>query len=292
VTEASRFSCVVLQSRPFAELRADCIALEEAGFRTMWLADHVMTFPKMGTLLEPWTLLGALSASSERIRLGTLVSNITYRNPALLAKEAITIDHISNGRLEIGIGAAGTRRDDARVAGVDEWTVSERASRFEEFVELVDTALRGDTESYAGEYYRTNDFERGDWLVQKPRPPLTIAAQGPRTLRVAARFADTWNALAGFGRSGEDLIAFLKSCNAELDDLAASFGREPSDIRRSLLVQDSGFPWWESPGALADFIGVVRETGVQDFDFYYPPYAEASAGGLTASAFLDRISSA
>ena len=104
----------------------------------------------MGTLLEPWTLLGALAVSTERVRIGTLVTNITYRNPALLAKQAITIDHISSGRLEIGIGAAGTQRDDARVAGVAEWTLSERAERFEEFVELVDTALRGESRVVRG----------------------------------------------------------------------------------------------------------------------------------------------
>jgi alkanesulfonate monooxygenase SsuD/methylene tetrahydromethanopterin reductase-like flavin-dependent oxidoreductase (luciferase family) len=285
-----RFGCVLLQNRPFTDLRDDCLLLESIGVRTVWLADHVMTFPKMGTLLEPWTLLGALAASTERVRLGTLVTNITYRNPALLAKQAITIDHLSDGRLEVGIGAAGTMRDDARVAGVAEWTLPERAARFEEFVELIDTALRGETGTYEGEYYRTDAFERGPWPVQLPRPPLTIAAQGPRTLRVAARFADTWNALAGFGRSGEELLTFLKSCNAQLDEFAEEAGRPSSDIRRSLLVQDSGFSWWESPGALADFLGAISETGVQDLDFYYPPYGEA-AGQVTPERFLELISS-
>ena len=271
-----RLGVVLLQNRPFAALRDDARLLEDAGVRTIWVADHVMTFPRMGTLLEPWTLLGALAASTERVRLGTLVTNITYRNPALLAKQAITVDHLSGGRLELGIGASGTMRDDARVAGVGEWTLSERAARFEEFVELVDTVMRGDADSFAGEHYRTDAFERGPWPVQSPRPPLTIAAQGPRTLRVAARFADTWNALAGFGRTGEDLLTFLKSCNAELDDLAHEFGRDPSEIRRSLLVQDSGFVWWESADALAELVGAARETGVQDFDFYYPPYGDAA----------------
>ena len=284
-----RFGCVLLQNRPFADLRDDCRLLESLGVRTIWLADHVMTFPKMGTLLEPWTLLGALAASSERVRLGTLVTNITYRNPALLAKQAITIDHLSDGRLEVGIGAAGTMRDDARVAGVPEWTLPERAARFEEFVELIDIALRGESGSYAGEFYRTDAFERGPWPVQLPRPPLTIAAQGPRTLRVAARFADTWNALAGFGRSGQELLAFLRSCNAQLDELADEHGRGPDDIRRSLLVQDSGFPWWESQGALADFLGVIASTGIQDVDFYYPPYGEA-AGHVEPGRFLDLLS--
>src|ERR687896_1906691 len=135
----SRFSCALLQNRPFDLLLADARLLEDAGFDTVWVGDHLMSFPKIGTLLEAWTLLGALAAATDRIRLGTLVTNITYRNPALLAKEAISVDHVSGGRLELGLGAAGTRRDDARVAGVDEWTVSERADRFDEFVEAIDT---------------------------------------------------------------------------------------------------------------------------------------------------------
>ena len=259
-----------MQNRPYPDLVRDWKLLDEAGFHTMWVADHLMTFPTIGSLLEAWTTLGAAAAVTEKIRIGTLVTNITYRTPTLLAKEALTIDHISDGRLELGIGAAGTRRDDARVAGVDEWSVSERADRFEEFVETIDSILRG-TDVMDGKYYGTEGFDRGPWMVQRPRPPLTIAAQGPRTLRVAARFADTWNALAGFGRAGEELLSFLRSCNAQLDELATEFGRDPSAIRRSLLVQSSGFEWWTSPDAFSDFLGTMGEAGVQDFVFYFPP---------------------
>ncbi|MEX2392843.1 MAG: LLM class flavin-dependent oxidoreductase [Actinomycetota bacterium] len=283
-----RFSCALQQNRPFAELRDDALVLEQAGAETVWVLDHVMAFPKMGTLLEAWTLLGALAASTTRIRIGTLVTNISYRNPALLAKEAITVDHISGGRLDLGIGAAGTRRADPLVAGVDEWSVAERAERFEEFVELVDGVMRGDVTSYAGRHYRTEGFDRGPWLVQQPRPPLMIAAQGPRTLRVAARFADSWNALAGFGRSGEDLVRFLRTCNEKLDELTSEFGRSPRDIKRSILVHDSGFPWWESKGAFADFTGVITSTGIEEFVFYFPGYGESSE--LEPERFLELVS--
>jgi alkanesulfonate monooxygenase SsuD/methylene tetrahydromethanopterin reductase-like flavin-dependent oxidoreductase (luciferase family) len=284
-----RFSCVVMQNRPIGELRADWKLVEDAGFSAIWLLDHLMTFPKMGAVLEAWTTLGALAASTERVRVGTLVTNITYRNPAVLAKEALTIDHLSGGRLELGIGAAGTRRDDARVAGVDEWSVAERADRFEEFVECVD-ALTAGAESFAGKYYRSDAFGRGTYETQLPRPPLTIAAQGPRTLRVAARFGDRWNALAGFGRSGEELLAFLRDCNAQLDELATGFGRRPTDIERSLLVHDSGFPWWSSNDAFADFVGTVSEAGVGELVFYYPPYGDG-AGKIDPASFIDLLAS-
>src|SRR5207249_11814750 len=112
------------------------------------------------------------------------------------AKEAVTIDHISSGRLEIGIGAAGTREQDSLITGTDIWSPAERAERFEEFVALVDATTSGRTGTYAGRYYKTEGFARGPWPVQEPRPPITVAAHGPKTLRVAARYADTWNAVA------------------------------------------------------------------------------------------------
>jgi alkanesulfonate monooxygenase SsuD/methylene tetrahydromethanopterin reductase-like flavin-dependent oxidoreductase (luciferase family) len=282
-----RFSCLLMESRPFAELLSDAQLLEEAGCETVWVADHLMSFERMGTLLEAWTTLGALAASTERVRIGSLVTNISYRNPALLAKQAITVDHISNGRLDLGIGAAGSRRDDPLIAGVTEWSVAERAERFEEFVELVDGVLRGEAD-YAGTHYRTEGFQRGPFPVQQPRPPLMIAAQGPRTLRVAARFADAWNALAGFGRSGDELVRFLRTCNEKLDELATEFGRQGSDIKRSMLVHDAGFPWWESQGAFADFTGVIASTGIEEFVFYYPPYGEA-AGRIDPAGLLELI---
>jgi alkanesulfonate monooxygenase SsuD/methylene tetrahydromethanopterin reductase-like flavin-dependent oxidoreductase (luciferase family) len=283
-----RFGCVVLQDRPFEELKRDWQTIEDAGFDNLWIADHVMTFPQMGSLLEAWTTLGAMAACTSRIRIGTLVTNITYRNPSVLAKEAITVDHLSNGRLEVGIGAAGTRADDAHVAGIDEWSIAERADRFEEFVEIVDSLLAGRSDAFSGEYYRAKGFDRGEWPVQSPRPPLVIAAHGPRTLRVAARFADTWNVQAGFGRQGDDLLFFLRDCNEMLDSFVAEAGRDPEAIRRSLLVSDSGFPWWESSDALTDFLGAVTSTGIQDFVFYYPPYGDA-AGKIAPARLLELI---
>lgn len=274
-----------MQTEPLDRLEAHWRAIEDAGFDSLWVIDHLMTFPKMGALLEAWTTLAAMAVATERIRIGTLVTNITYRNPVLLAKQAITVDHLSGGRLELGLGAAGTRAADAEVAGVEVWPAPERAARFAEFVELVDGLLTGLVDEYAGRYYRTKGFGRDSRLVQQPRPPLVIAAHGARTLRVTARFADAWSGMAGFGRSGDDLIVFLRAANAKLDELAAAEGRAPRDIRRSLLVLDSGFEWWSSPEALRDFLGRMRDAGMQDFVFYYPPYGEA-AGRIDASSLL------
>ena len=194
-----RVGCVVVQGRPLDALRRDWALVEDAGFHSLWIFDHLMTYPVMGVLLEAWTTLAAMAVETTRVRIGTLVTNITYRNPALLAKEAITVDHLSGGRLELGIGAAGTRTDDALVSGVEAWPTSERVDRFAEFVEMVSQLTAGTSDAYAGRYYRSEHFSRGPWPVQE-RLPLTVAAHGPRTLRVAARHAETWSVSAGFGR--------------------------------------------------------------------------------------------
>jgi alkanesulfonate monooxygenase SsuD/methylene tetrahydromethanopterin reductase-like flavin-dependent oxidoreductase (luciferase family) len=243
-----------------------------------------MAYPVMGVLLEAWTTLAAMAMSTSRIRIGTLVTNITYRNPAVLAKEAITVDHLSNGRLELGLGAAGTRTDDALVSGTEEWPPSERVERFAEFVQMVSSLTSGEADAYSGRYYRSANFSRGPWPVQD-HLPLTIAAHGPRTLRVAARHADTWNVSAGFGRRFDGLIAFLREFNPRLDELAADAGREPASIRRSLLVGTSGFDWWRSRQALDDFVGSVSEAGTRDLVFAYPP-----PGEIDGPALIDLVS--
>lgn len=265
---------VVIQGRRFDDLRRDWQLADEAGLHSLWVFDHLMKYPIMGVLLEAWTTLAAMAVCTKEIRIGALVTNITYRNPAVLAKEVITIDHLSSGRLEIGIGAAGTRTQDALVSGVEEWPVAERVERFDEFVELVKLTTRG-ASSYEGTYYRCERFDRGPWPVQE-RPPITVAAHGRKTLRIAAKHADTWSASAGFGRLKFDLFPSLRKWNATLDQFAADASRDPADIRRSLLIGPSGPEWWSSQDALDDFIGRSTEAGMTDLVFSYP----APAGDL------------
>src|SRR5919108_230121 len=171
---------------------------------------------------------------------------------------------------------------DALVSGVDEWPTRERVERFGEFVEMVSRLTSGESDSYGGRHYRSDRFARGPWPVQ-PRIPLTIAAHGMKTLRIAARHADTWNVSAGFGRNFDDLIGFLHENNARLDEFAAAAGREPGSIRRSLLIGASGaFEWWKSAGALDEFVGRVGDAGTRYLVFAYPPPA-----GVDKSTFLE-----
>ena len=284
---ATTIGLSLFQSMPWPGLRDVLRDAEARGFDQIWFADHLMAFPKGGVLLEAWTALAAAAAVTERIRLGTAVTNIGYRNPALLAREAVTVDQISDGRLELGIGAAGTREQDPAVAGVDDFTPRERAERFDEFVACVDTLLRG-ASSFAGRYYRSDGFDTGGHLVQRPRPPLTLAAHGPSSLRTTARFADRWSVIVGTNFAVGGLESEVRRLGERLDELAAAEGRDPSSILRSGYVGRTGEPYWESAGALEDLIGRYREAGIDEFVFAYPTGWVGEMMG-DPSGFLDLL---
>ncbi len=212
------------------------------------------------------------------------MSSLTFRHPVLLAKQAITLNELSGGRLDLGIGAGGDF--DAKIAGVDQWTASERADRFAEFVEMLDGLVSGRINDFAGKYYRTQGFERGQWSVQpNSRPTLVIAANGPRTLRVAARFADVWNGMAGWSNRGPKMWAHLKECSDRLDDYATEVGRRPSEIRRSVLVGHPGVEWWNSRNALEELVGHLAEMGFEEFIFHYPTGPGVADGSTIPESF-------
>src|SRR6516225_1202659 len=129
----------------------------------------------------PATLVD-LAATTSKIRIGTLISSLYFRSPVTLSKAAMTVDHLSGGRVEVALGAGAER------AGVD-WTPSERVRRFREFVEVTDLLLRQEITSYEGEFYRCREAETIPHPLQRPRPPITVAAHGPKMLEITADFA-------------------------------------------------------------------------------------------------------
>jgi alkanesulfonate monooxygenase SsuD/methylene tetrahydromethanopterin reductase-like flavin-dependent oxidoreductase (luciferase family) len=284
-----RFGCVAVQHVPRDDLISAWQRIDDAGFDSLWVYDHLLNFPKMGVLLEAFSTLAAAASNTSRVRLGTLVASLTFRDPVLLAKQAATLDHLSNGRLELGIGAGDGA--DTAIAGVDPWTNSERAERFAEFLEMLDGLLTRRVEDFQGKYYRTAGFNLGEWAIQRPRPPLVIAANGPKTLRVAARFADVWNGMAGWRNRGHGMWTHLKGCNARLDDYAADAGRDPAGIRRSVLVGHPGVEWWTSLEALADLVGRLEDAGFDEFIFHYPT-GPGVADGSTEPRTFDLLAGA
>ncbi|HUG16535.1 MAG TPA: LLM class flavin-dependent oxidoreductase, partial [Thermomicrobiales bacterium] len=176
---------------------------ERLGFDSIWDCDHyVQPSQPQGPYFEGWTLLAALATVTERARIGVLVSCNTFRHPALLAKQAVVVDHVSNGRLDLGIGA-GWYVPEHQMFGIDFPEPKELVARFREAVELVDQFLRNDTTTYDGTYYQLASAPNRPGPVQQPRPPLVLGAHGPRMLGIVAEYADTWNSHGTVAELGE-----------------------------------------------------------------------------------------
>ena len=241
---------------------------ERLGFESAWLCDHLIQPSRpQGPYFEAWTLLAALAARTERIRLGVLVTSNTFRYPSVLAKEVVTVDHISNGRLEFGFGA-GWYEPEHRMFGLPFPETRELVSRFHEAVELIDRMLREDTSSYDGRYYQIREVRSRPAPVQKPRPPFVLGAFGPRMLKIVAHFADTWNA---FGTPDE-----MRERNQLLDGYCREIGRDPESLDRSLYywVPKADADPWRSEQAFHDVIGPYIEAGVNQFIIDQPGDAQ------------------
>jgi F420-dependent oxidoreductase-like protein len=200
---------------------------EAAGFDGAWIFDHFKPLygdPK-GPCLEGWSLLAALAALTQRIRLGALVTGVTYRHPSVLAAEAVTVDHVSAGRLEIGMGAAWFA-DEHEALGIPFPTVGERGRRLEEAVRLIRTLMTQDDVTFTGRYYQLREATYRPRPVQQPHPPIWIGASGEQVmLPIVARQADAWHA---FGSPKS-----LARKSAVIDQAAIAAGRDPQSILRS-----------------------------------------------------------
>lgn len=185
---------MTVQTPPYATLVERWRRAEALGWDSIWVADHTPAQFPGAIAYEAYTLLAALARETSRVRIGALVTPIAFRNPTMLAMSAITVDHISGGRLEVGIGAGGGDKD-AKALGLDPWSPAEQVERLAEQLAILDRALRGEPVDHAGTHYRAQVTFVAP--VQRPRPPFMIAAQGPRTLRLVARYGDAWNTLGG-----------------------------------------------------------------------------------------------
>ncbi|MGE0823764.1 MAG: LLM class F420-dependent oxidoreductase [Candidatus Binatia bacterium] len=178
------------------ELKEVWQEVEALGFDSLWVNDHML--PSVGPTdtanLEGWTTLAALAALTSRVQIGALVTANTFRHPAVLAKMATTIDHISNGRLILGIGS-GYFEQEHKVYGIPFPTTSERAKRLEEALQVIRALWTQETASFQGTYYQLADAPFVPKPVQKPYPPIMIGGMGEKlTLPLVAKYADLWNA--------------------------------------------------------------------------------------------------
>lgn len=259
MTQPLRFGLCTDQNLSWETLCGRWRLYEELGFDSVWDCDHYLQPSRpTGPYFEAWTLLAALAAATSRIRVGVLVSCNTFRHPYLLAKEAATVDHISGGRLEFGLGA-GWYAPEHQMLGGDLPPPAELVDRFKEAVEICDSLFRNDVTSYEGRYYQLRDATFRPAPAQRPRPPFTLGAHGPRMLGLVARHADSW--------SSHGTVEQIRERNAILDEKCAQIGRDPGSVRRSLYywVPRSSDDPWASTDAFEDVIGRFREVGIDEF---------------------------
>ncbi len=278
---APQFGIHTIQTLTWPEMRDRWRWLETLGFDSLWLPDHY--FPTAGKdvpMFEAWTLLSGLAVTTSRARIGVLVSSNTFRHPTLLAKMAVTVDHLSEGRLELGVGA-GWFVEEHEIFGIAFPETKQRVDQFAEAVALLDTYLTGDESSFAGEHYQLKGAYNRPAPVQRPRPPLVMGAHGPRMLKLVARYADTWNSFAP--------VAELARRNAQLTEMCEAIGRDPAAIKRSVFYgvnQSLDEKPWASVDAFEDYVGRYAEAGMQEFILQLPPTADRAIVERVASDIL------
>ena len=259
--------------QPWDEILARVQFAEDAGFEGAWVFDHFKPLygDPSGPCFEGWTLLAALAARTKRVRLGTLVTGITYRHPSVLAAEAVTIDHISNGRLELGLGAAWNDAEH-RQLGIEFPSNAERARRLEEGVKVIKLLMTQNGASFDGRYYTLDEASYGPRPVQRPHPPLWIGARGEQLmLPLVARHADVWHS---FGRP-DSVVRKSKI----IDRAAEEADRDPSEIKRAGGLSLSE-PWDE----VRANIDALAAAG-----FFYLVVSYPSEGKPRLDEFVDKV---
>ena len=220
------------------ELKERVLYAESAGFDGAWVFDHFKALygDPSGPCLEGWTLLAGLAAVTETIRLGPLVTGVTYRHPSILATEVVTADHISHGRIELAIGAAWNDEEHVEL-GIDFPPIRERVERLEEAITIMKLLMTEDDATFDGDHYRLKAATFNPKPVQQPHPPVWVGAAGEKLmLPLVARQADVWHGMGSL----QDVVRKSQI----LDQHAESAGRDPATIRRATSLSLSE-PWDE-----------------------------------------------
>lgn len=263
-----RFGIIILPERRWAEQRQLWGLAEQMGFDHAWTYDHLVW---AGLPDAPWfgtmpTLTAAATVTST-IRLGTLVTSPNFRHPVTLMRDLLAVDDVSGGRLTCGMGVGGDL--DARILGGPELTVRRRVDRFDEFVTLLDRLLSEDRVDHDGPYFPAVDARTLPGSVQRPRIPFAVAANGRRTMRIAARHGQAW---VTNGRPGDDdsWWASLRELSARFDEELGRSGRDPRTIDRYLSMDGSGTVALESVDRFVDIAGRAGELGFTDVITHWP----------------------
>ncbi|MBM2615668.1 LLM class flavin-dependent oxidoreductase [Actinoplanes sp. LDG1-06] len=261
-------SALVLPDRhPTSAFLAEVVEAEQAGVCTVWTYDH-LTWPLLRD--NPWygcvPLIAAAAGATERVRLGVQVATPNYRHPVPFAKELMTLDQLSGGRLEVGLGA-GTESLDALVLGDPPLTPRQRMDRFAEWLGLLDTLLTEPVVTTRGERYSAIDAHQLPGCVQTPRVPFTVAGTGPRSLALVAQHGQAWVTYGPYGPAvaPDEWFAALEKQSAQLDK--ALDGRR---IRRIVNVALETYWPFESKDRYADTVGRLAALGFDEVSVHWP----------------------
>ncbi|MCU1495733.1 MAG: hypothetical protein JWO62_3497 [Acidimicrobiaceae bacterium] len=246
-------------------------------FESGWTFDHFYPIfsDSTGPCLEGWMTLAALAQATTRLRFGTLVTGIHYRHPAVLANMAATLDIVSGGRLELGIGA-GWNEEESGAYGIALGDPKDRSDRFEEACEVIVGLLTNETTSFKGRFYELDAARCNPKGVQRPHPPICIGGSGERrTLRSAARFAQHWNFVGG-------TVEEFAHKRDVLHQHCADLGRDPAEILLSSHVRYAG-----DPSATAATAAELGEAGLGLAIVYLPPPHSPAVLEPIAEAFAE-----
>ena len=211
------------QRTTWSDYLAAAHQVEALGFDSLWTFDHLLPFsgPDDGPAFETLTTLGALALATTRVRLGTLVNGVLYRDPVTLAKASALVDVISGGRLEFTLGAAWAERE-FRAYGRPFPPLHERLERLDEALTLITALWTQPRTTYEGRYYRVHDAPCAPKPVQRPHPPIMLGGNGRGTLRLTAKHADAWN--------GQGSVETCAARIAVLHEECRAVGRDPAEI--------------------------------------------------------------
>jgi F420-dependent oxidoreductase-like protein len=246
------------------DLRAVWRIADEAGFDHLWGFDHFNPIfaDVAGNVFEGMSLLAAMAEATSRVRIGLMVAGNTYRHPGVLAKMATTIDHLSGGRLEFGLGASGAEIEHTML-GIPFYTAGERIGRLGEALTVCRKLWTEEPASFNGRYYTLTNAVANPKPLQRPHPPIWVGGAGEKlTLRVVAEHADIWNVIG----SVEEVVRKA----AVLDQHCADRGRDPAEIKRS--VQPRFDP--TNPAAMVDQLHAYLEAGFTENVIYVAPGGE------------------
>ncbi|WP_037574404.1 LLM class flavin-dependent oxidoreductase [Phaeacidiphilus oryzae] len=269
-----RLSTVILPVYRWPEARQLWQRAEDLGFHTAYTYDHLSwrSFRDRTWFGAVPTLTAAATATS-RIRLGTMVTSPNFRHPVTLAKELVTLDDVSEGRITAGIGAGGSGFD-ATALGQEAWTPRQRADRFGEFLPLLDELLSQDVTTRRGTYYSAEEARNIPGCVQRPRLPLYVAATGPRGLRLAAEHGQGWISYGDPKGAGSMPPALCPDVIAaqlgRLEQACAERDRDPAELAKVLLSGSTQEKPLASVDAFVDYAGRYAELGITEIVLHWP----------------------